>query len=145
MLNNCYRKKKKFSTKNELSYEITDKSIPMFSNQPSNDANKTLMNRELSTVIENALQQVPVNYRTVFSLRELNRLSIAETAEVLDISEANVKVRLNRAKAMLRKQIEKTYTPEDIFEFNLVYCDALTNTVMNKIKQLTNEYAEGNI
>ena len=63
-------------------------------------------------------------------------MTIAETAETLDISEANVKVRLNRAKAMLRKEIEKTYTPEDVFEFNLVYYDVLTNTVMNKIKQL---------
>lgn len=137
MLNNCYRKKQKFSSKNEVPYEITDKSIPMFSNQPFNDANKTIMNRELSSAIENALQQVPVDYRMVFSLRELNRLTIAETAEALDISEANVKVRLNRAKAMLRKEIEKTYTAEDIFEFNLVYCDALTNSVLNKIKQLT--------
>lgn len=136
MLNNCYRKKQKFSTRKEVPFEIPDKSIPMFSNQPSNDANKTILNRELSKVIENALQQVPVDYRIVFSLRELNRLTITETAETLDISESNVKVRLNRAKAMLRKEIEKTYTPEDIFEFNLVYCDALTNAVMNKIKQL---------
>ena len=60
-----------------------------------------------------------------------------ETADALNISEANVKVRLNRAKTMLRKEIEKTYTAEDIFEFNLIYCDAMTNNVMNKIKLLS--------
>jgi RNA polymerase sigma factor (sigma-70 family) len=134
MLNNCFRKQQKFSFKNEVANEISDKSIPMFSNQPHTDTNKTVVNRELSLVIENALEQVPLDYRMVFSLREINGLNVMETAEALSISEANVKVRLNRAKTMLRKEIEKTYTTEDIFEFNRVYCDAMTNSVMNKIK-----------
>jgi RNA polymerase sigma-70 factor (ECF subfamily) len=37
----------------------------------------------------------------VFTLRELNSLSIAETASALSITETNVKVRLNRSKTML--------------------------------------------
>lgn len=35
---------------------------------------------------------------------------------------------------MLRSEIEKMYSPNDIFEFNLVYCDAMVINVMNKIK-----------
>ena len=134
MLHNCFRKQQKFSFKNEVSNEIIDKSIPMFQQQQDTDAGKTVINRELNTVIENALQQVPLDYRLVFSLREMNGLNVIETAAALNISETNVKVRLNRAKTMLRKEIEKTYTATDIFEFNLVYCDAITNTVMSKIK-----------
>ena len=137
MLNNCFRKKKKLSFKNEIANEISDKSIPMFSNQQRTDINKTVANRELSFVVENALQQLPLDYRMVFSLREMNGLTVAETAEALSISEANVKVRLNRAKTMLRKEIEKTYTAEDVFEFNLIYCDAMTSNVMNKIKNIS--------
>lgn len=136
MLNNCYRKKQKFSFKNEIANEINDKSMPMFSNQDHTDINKTVVNRELSFVIENALAQVPLDYRMVFSLREINGLNVLETSEALNISEANVKVRLNRAKTMLRKEIEKSYMAEDIFEFNLVYCDAMISRVMNKIKNL---------
>jgi len=136
MLHNCYRKQQKSSFKNEVANDINDKSIPMFQHSQNTDANKTVMNRELNAVIENALQQVPLDYRMVFSLREINGLNVAETAEALNISEANVKVRLTRAKAMLRNEIEKTYTAEDIFEFNLVYCDAMTNNVMNKLKNL---------
>jgi RNA polymerase sigma factor (sigma-70 family) len=136
MLNNCFRKQQKFSFKNEVANEIIDKSIPMFQNEPNTDTSKTVVNRELNTVIENALQQVPLDYRMVFSLREMNGLNVMETAEALHISEANVKVRLNRAKTMLRKEIEKTYTAADIFEFNLVYCDAMTNNVMNKINSI---------
>lgn len=136
MLHHCYRKKQRHSFKHEVTSEITDKSIPMFSNQHHTDTNNRVMNRELSSIIENALQQVPLDYRLVFSLREMNGLNVAETAGVLNISEANVKVRLNRAKAMLRKEIERSYTATDIFEFNLVYCDAMTNTVMDRIKAL---------
>ena len=134
MLNKCFKRKQKFSFKNEVANEISDKSIPMFSSQPLTDTNKTVVNRELSLVIENALKQVPLDYRMVFSLREINGLNVIETAEALGISEANVKVRLNRAKTMLRKEIEKSYSAEDIFEFNLVYCDAMTANVMNKLK-----------
>jgi hypothetical protein len=46
------------------------------------------------------------------------------------------KVRLNRAKLMLRKQIENKYTAADIFEFNLIYCDAMVNKVMDAIYKL---------
>lgn len=105
----------------------------MFSSQPLNATNHTLVNRELNVVIENALKHVPLDYRIVFSLREINGLNVCETAGVLGISEANVKVRLNRAKAMLRKEIEKSYTVEDIFDFNLKYCDAITRRVMDKL------------
>ena len=134
MLNHCFRKKQKFSFKNEIVKEINDNSEPMFTNS-HNDTNKIVVNRELSFIIENALEAVPFDYRMVFSLREINGLNIYETAEALEISEANVKVRLNRAKTMLRKEIEKSYSAEDIFEFNLIYCDAMVDIVMKKIKK----------
>jgi len=134
MLNNCFKKQQKFSFKNEIPNEINDKSIPMFSSQQNNDTNKMVLNRELNFIIEDAMKQLPEDHRLVFSLREINQFSVKETAEILGISEANVKVRLNRAKAMLRKGIELSYQPEDIFEFNLVYCDSMVNRVMAKIK-----------
>jgi len=134
MLNNCFRKQQKFSYKNEISTELNDRSKPVFSNQQYSDPNKTVVNKELNTVIEDAIKALPLDYRLVFSLREINGLNVAETAEVLNITTSNVKVRLNRAKAVLRKEIEKSYTPEDIFEFNLIYCDAMVNNVLSKIK-----------
>jgi RNA polymerase sigma factor (sigma-70 family) len=139
MLNNCFKKQQKFSFKNEHANEINDQCIPMFSDQNQNSTNKHVMNKELNAVIENALQQVALDYRMVFSLREINGLNIKETAEALNISESNVKVRLNRAKAMLRKEVEKSYTAADIFEFNLIYCDKMVNNVMNRLKEITNE------
>jgi hypothetical protein len=64
----------------------------------------------------------------------LNELSVAETMEALDLSESNVKVRLNRAKKLLRSEIEKMYSSEDIFEFNLIYCDGMVTRVMTILK-----------
>ena len=138
MLNNCYKKRHKMSFKNEYPSEIIEKAVPMFSS--ANDTNNTILNKELNTVIENALAQIPEAYRMVFSLRKVIGLSVSETAETLDITEANVKVRLNRAKSMLRTEIEKTYEKEEIFEFNLIYCDPMVDMVMKKIKaQLKNK------
>jgi len=108
-----------------------------------NSSNKEkITNKELGRVLENAIHEIPEDYRIVFSLRELNGLSVAETAEALDITESNVKVRLNRAKTMLQKEIKKMYSPEEIFEFNLIYCDGMVNRVMSKIDEIKNEEDE---
>ena len=133
MINNCYQKRRKFSFKNEISMEKHEinNSHPLFQKEDNNE--KNLMNKELKHVIENALQNIPTNYRIVFTLRELGGFSVSETAAVLDILESNVKVRLNRAKLMLRTHIEKMYSPEEIYEFNLVYCDRMIQNVMTKI------------
>ena len=74
----------------------------------------------------------------VFALRELSGLSVAETATALAISEVNVKVRLYRARTMLRKQLEQFYSPEDIFEFKLIYCDQIVEVVMGRLRELSN-------
>ncbi|HEX5151296.1 MAG TPA: sigma-70 family RNA polymerase sigma factor [Parafilimonas sp.] len=136
MLNNCYRKQRKFSYKKEVLAEINENARPAFSNQRYTDTNKTIVNKELNSVIENALEGLPLDHRLVFSLREINGLSVAETADILSISYSNVKVRLNRAKAILRKEIERSYSPQDIFEFNLVYCDTIVNAVMSKLESM---------
>ncbi len=132
MLNNCYRKNQKSGFRNEKTYDIDERSVPMFSDHRA-DTNNIIMNKELGYVIEKALKQVPLDYRMVFSLREINGLNVIETAEALNISEANVRVRLNRAKTLLKKEIEKSYKPEDIFEFNLTWCDRMVERVMGKI------------
>src|SRR5690606_34096713 len=134
MLNKCWHRKQKSSVKNEVREQITERSSPLFASRT--DTQNTVMNRELSLVIEKSLAEIPESYRVVFGLREINGLSVAETADALEISESNVKVRLNRAKTMLRREIEKSYSREEIFEFNLIYCDAIVDKVMTHIARL---------
>ena len=136
MLNNCYQRNKKHSYKNEKATEeiTTEKNAPMFQNQVNIE--KTIVNKELGHVLENALNKIPEDYRVVFTLRELNGLNVAETSEAANITETNVKARLSRAKTMLRTEIEKMYSPEDIYEFNLVYCDKMVERVMTNINAI---------
>ena len=138
MLNLCYQKKQKLSFKNEIVGNDfqNEKSKIMFHQSTNNE--KITVNKELGRVLENAIHKIPEDYRIVFSLRELNGLSVAETANALDITESNVKVRLNRAKTMLQKEIKKMYSPQEIFEFNLIYCDGMVEKVMAKIHELIN-------
>lgn len=134
MLNHCYQKKQKHSYQKEVLIENHhhEKNNPMFQ-QPNNTGQKVL-NKELGHVLENAINRIPEDYRLIFTLRELNGLNIAETAEATNLSEANIKTRLSRAKSMLRSEIEKMYSAEDIYEFNLVYCDRIVERVMLAIK-----------
>jgi len=135
MINNCFKRKQKRSYQNELPEEINENDSPMFPNSNS-DTQRMILSKELNDIITSALLTVPEDFRMVFTLREITGLNVKETAEVLQITESNVKVRLNRAKSMLRKKIERSYYPHDIFEFNLVYCDAMVNNVMNKLKEI---------
>jgi RNA polymerase sigma factor (sigma-70 family) len=134
MINQCYQRSQKSSFKNEIPTEhiSDDKKSSVFNNNIQ-DNEKMMINKELGHLIEKALIQIPLDYRVVFSLRELNGLSVKATSEALSISEVNVKVRLNRAKTMLKKELENMYTPAEIFEFNLVYCDRIVERVMTRI------------
>ena len=140
MLNQCYQKSRKPGFIKEKTNEIiNEKTTPMFESDRSTDTYSSVLNNELSNIIGNALTSISLEYRMVFSLRELNGMSTAETAEVLDISETNVKARLSRAKQMLREKVEKMYAPAEIFEFNLIYCDKIVNGVMKAINKLKPE------
>ncbi len=137
MLNQCYQKTQKSSYKNEISTETTiQEKLPTLMKNHIQDSEKMMINKELGQIIERALLKIPHDYRIVFSLRELNGLSVKETAEAMSISEVNVKVRLNRAKTMLKKELETLYSPQDIFEFNLIYCDRIVEKTMSRIAQL---------
>jgi RNA polymerase sigma-70 factor (ECF subfamily) len=141
MLNQCYHKTSKHSYHKEQPAEISDNytSPHMFLKSNHSDTGKSVINSELNKVIEASLEKLSEDYRMTFALRELTGLSVEETAEIMNTTPSNVKVRLNRAKMMLRKEIEKTYTPEDIYELNLIYCDKIVDGVMKEINLTTNK------
>ncbi len=61
--------------------------------------------RELNGILERVLDGLPLMYRTVLMLREVEELSTAEAAEVLGVSEDVVKTRLHRAKVLARESL----------------------------------------
>lgn len=73
-----------------------------------------LQRSEISEVVSNSIGQLPENYRIVLLLRDIEELSSSEVAEVLGLSEANVKVRLHRARAALKKLLEPLMRGEQL-------------------------------
>lgn len=143
MLNHCHRKAGRHSyQKEQPTAVLSDNSTFMFLHNNHSDNENTVINRELSKVVEASLQKLPDDYRIAFTLRELTGLSVAETAEMMHTSASNIKVRINRAKALLRREIEKTYTASDIYEFNLIYCNKVVSAVMKKIEALGHVYPQ---
>ena len=137
MLHQCFHKRLRLSFKNEKAADTNNETIiPLFDNQQISDGHNQIIDRELNHMIREAIIHIPLDYRVVFSLRELNGMSTAETAESLGISEANVKIRLNRARRMLREELGTIYSPQDIFEFNLIYCDSVVDKVMKTLNNL---------
>ena len=70
---------------------------------------KELLSGESKNAIENAIKKLPESLRMVFILRDVEDLSIKETAEILNLTEVNVKTRLLRARMALREQLSSYY------------------------------------
>jgi len=63
--------------------------------------------RELRQALDAAIAALPTSLRAVFLLRDVEELTTAEAATVLGLSEANVKVRLHRARLELRERLSQ--------------------------------------
>ena len=68
-----------------------------------------LLSAEGKQVLDKAIKNLPENLRMVFLLRDIQELSIKDTAETLGLTESNVKVRLLRARLSLREQLSVYY------------------------------------
>jgi RNA polymerase sigma-70 factor, ECF subfamily len=96
------------------------------------------VNRELRGVLEAAIGELPDKYRTVFVLREVEEMTTSEAADALDLTEENVKIRLHRAKALLRKQLfsQVGSSAHDVLQFHLSRCDRVVARVFLEINSL---------
>lgn len=63
---------------------------------------------EVRCLLDDALTRLDEKHRLVFLLRDVEGLSVRETADALDLSEGNVKVRLLRARLQLREELTRT-------------------------------------
>jgi RNA polymerase sigma-70 factor (ECF subfamily) len=83
--------------------DIDEKNIADWKISPDN----ILENEELKNQLDNAIQQLPAEYRVVFLLRDVEDFSTEETANMLELSVPAVKSRLHRARAFLRNELNK--------------------------------------
>lgn len=133
MINKClYNIKHGHFKEFDTSQQISETERPLYNTEGGTE--KKVYNQELLKILELCVQRLPLIYRTVFVLREVEGYSVKETADLLEITIANVKVRLNRSKGLLRKEIEKFYSPSDLFDIKLDNCDKIVNAVLNKLR-----------
>jgi RNA polymerase sigma-70 factor (ECF subfamily) len=107
--NTCWtkRRKSKFAPEEELSLEdllprngIVEEG-PVLPTGPED----SLYRRELTDAFENAIRDLSPEYRVVWLMRDVEGLSTEETALALDLGISNVKMRLHRARLMLRQRL----------------------------------------
>jgi RNA polymerase sigma-70 factor, ECF subfamily len=91
---------------------------------------------ETRAVLERAIATLPEQFRSVFMLREVEGLSLRETAEYLDIPVATVKTRDHRARMMLREKLggEIEDATRRAFPFLGSRCDLIVARVLNRLR-----------
>ena len=72
-----------------------------------------LLSQELQGVMEEAIAALPAEFRQVFVLRDIEEMSNAETAEILDLSVAAVKSRLHRARLKVRNRLAAYFSENE--------------------------------
>jgi RNA polymerase sigma factor (sigma-70 family) len=92
-----------------------------------------MIKNESKQLLENAIDELEIKYRTVYILKEVEEMTHDEIATALDLTVANVKVRLHRAKEMLKEKLYELSIDKNIFEFGFSKCDRVTENVMRLI------------
>ncbi len=106
---------------------------PEVENYPNMEMpDRGLMSKELNALLEQAIARLPQRYRLVFILREIEDMSVKETGEALGLEPSNVKIRLSRAKTMLRQHL-KGYIRDHVYRFHRSRCDWMVQQVMVRI------------
>ena len=91
-----------------------------------------LAREQVRRLLEAAVARLPTEFRTVFILREIEEMSVEDTAQVLEILPATVKTRLLRARLRLREDLapEVRATLDGAFPFAGADCAAMTGRVL---------------
>ena len=92
---------------------------------------RNVIRKEMSDCVREFMDKLPQDYRTILTLGEIREFSNKEIADILGISADNAKVRLHRARNMLRKELDAGC---DFFrdEQNVFVCDRKQNGILPK-------------
>ena len=90
------------------------------------------LRKELRQILERRIDELPLSFRTVFVMREVEDMSVEETAGTLGIPPATVRTRLFRARALLREALSRDIdgATVEVFGFDGERCDRIVATVL---------------
>jgi RNA polymerase sigma-70 factor, ECF subfamily len=91
---------------------------------------------EVRTLLERAVDQLPIPFRSVFVMRDIEEMSVEETASQLGLRPETVKTRLHRARRLLRQSLSETLAAmlSDAFPFAGARCARITDAVLARIE-----------
>lgn len=109
--------------------------LPMTPPNPSPGPEQNAVASELRSLLAQAVDALPDDLREVFALRMIEGLDTRESADCLELTEANVKVRLHRAKAVLRARLDAQIGSEarKLYEFGGARCDRIVRNVLARL------------
>ena len=101
-------------------------------------AEQNALRGEMRAALEHAIEALPDAFRATFVLRDVEGLSTAEAAECLEIAEETVKTRLHRARALLRRDLERRFGSglRESFSFGAERCDRTVARVLERIRRV---------
>ena len=90
---------------------------------------------EVRRLLERRIDELPVAFRTVFVMREVEDMTVEETAACLSIPAATVRTRLFRARALLREALARDMDPAtvEVFGFAGARCDRIVERVISML------------
>ncbi len=115
---------------------VPEAEIIQFPSSAANeDPERTMAQRQILQLVENATDALPELYRVVFVTRVIEGMSVEETADLLRIKSETVKTRLHRARQLVRDQLDKQIGPVlmDAFPFAGRRCERLTSAVLKRL------------
>ena len=109
--------------------------IVFFPTGTATDPETEMSRQEIRTLLEGAIDELPAAFRTVFVLRDVEGLSIEETAAHLDIKPETVRTRLFRARRLLRSAIEQQARGSfaSLFPFDGARCVSMADRVRQQL------------
>lgn len=118
-----------------VSMDAADGQSPDTWRSTAPDPERQARTRELGRFVEEAVDGLPDIYRSVLIFREIEGLSTAETAAILDVEENVVKTRLHRARGLLRDLIEKRVGEQvdGAYAFDARRCDRVVAAVLARL------------
>lgn len=131
------RKYKKEALLSDHENDFTDEAFTAMNieKKPQARPDDLLENHQLKAALNESIDLIPQNFRTVFVLRSIEQLSVRETATILGIKEITVKTRYFRAKRLLRKHIQAHLESarSSVYEFGGHHCDMILLNVLSHI------------
>ena len=109
--------------------------IPFPLMSPDMDPEQSAARQDVRRLLERAIDALPEPFRIVFVLRDVEELSIEETAAQLGLRPETVKTRLHRARRQLREALDAELASAltDAFPFAGVRCARITDTVLKRL------------